>query len=96
MAYSKESSDIPSLLVVRPIYDNATGAVNAVPCQVNYIRRIKNDSDANDQLTPIETVSRSVDLFDNVKFVNIAGIGNITYRQVAAALKKIADAERGI
>jgi mRNA-degrading endonuclease toxin of MazEF toxin-antitoxin module len=93
--YVKEASDIPVLVVIRPSYDNTTGAVTSVSAQFNYHRRVKSDVDVNDQLAPIETASKSVDLFDNVKTVSIAGIGNITYRQIAAALKKVADAERG-
>jgi len=94
MPYSKEADDLPALCLVRPIYDN-TGAVSGVVCQFNWMRRVKNDADAADQLPPLETASKAVDLWDNVKTVNVPGVGNITYRNISRALKLVADAERG-
>lgn len=95
MPYSKEASDLPVDVAVRPAYDNATGAITAVPTTFRWVRRIKNDADANDQLPPLETHSKTVDLFDNVKTVNIPGVGVVTYRKLAQGLKLVADAERG-
>lgn len=95
MAYSKEASDIPTFVAIRPVYDNATGAITSVPSTFVWVRRVKNDADPNDQLDPIETASKTVDIFDGVKTVTIPGVGAVSYRKIAQGLKLIADAERG-
>lgn len=94
MPYSKEASDIPQVIFIRPTWDN-NGNIVAVPCAFNFIRRVKNDADPNDQLPPIQTATVNVDLYDNVKTVNIPGIGVVPYRKLAQGLKLVADAERG-
>lgn len=93
--YQKETAVIPSLVIIRPSYDT-TGAVDAVTAQFNWIQRVKNDADAADQLPAIESGSKSVDLFVTNKSVTVTGLGAITYRQIAQALKKVGDAERGV
>lgn len=90
--YTKENADIPAQVVVVPVYDSS-GAVTAAPCRFDWIRRIKNDSDAADKIEQ-GTKTVTIDLFDNVKTVNIPGVGVVTYRKIATGLKLVADAER--
>ena len=97
MPYTPESADIPSLVTLRPAFDN-TGAIAAIPTHANYIRRVKNDADADDQLIKDGTTAKggnsaSWDQWSNTKQVTVAGIGTFTYRQVTRLLAKIADIE---
>lgn len=94
MPYTKENADLPSLVIIRPQFD-AAGAVTGVSAQYNFVRRIKNDADANDQILQ-ETKSVTIDLFDNAKSVTVPGLGAVTYRRIAQALKLVADAERAL
>lgn len=92
--YTKEGADLPSQVVIIPVFD-ASGTVTAAPCRFDWIRRIKNDADATDKIEQ-GTKSIAIDLFDNVKTVNIPGVGVITYRKLATGLKLVADAERAL
>lgn len=92
--YIDESSEIPALVVFRPTF-NAAQAVTALNCQANYSLRSINQSD-NTKLYVNETKSFTFDLLGSkaTSTVNVAGIGSVTYAQIASAIKKIVDAER--
>lgn len=93
MPYTKETSDLPSEIHVRPVYD-AAQAITAVDCGITWVSRIKNDADSTDMVVR-QVAGKSVDLLDATKSVSLAGLGSVTYRQIAQLLKKVADAERG-
>ena len=93
--YTTEASDVPVLFCLRPTY-NASQSITAANATINFQNRVVNNGDNTDILYK-ETKSASFDMIGAgyaSKTVNVAGIGNITYQQVAAAIKKIADAER--
>lgn len=92
--YTNDATDIPALFILRPVF-NAAGTVTAANCQINFQNRVTNGSDPTDVLYK-ETKSASFDMIGAkaASTVNVAGIGNITYAQIASAIKKMADAER--
>lgn len=93
-SYTSESTDIPALFILRPVY-NAAQAVTAANAQINFQNRVINGGDNTDIIYK-ETKSAAFDML-GVKAsstVSVAGIGSITYAQIASAIKKMADAER--
>lgn len=92
--YTSDSTDIPVLFVLRPVF-NAAGAVTAANAQINFQNRITNNSDPVD-VAYKETKTAAFDIIGAKasSTVNVAGIGNITYAQIASAIRKMADAER--
>lgn len=93
--YTNEAADLAVLFVLRPSF-NASQTVTAANAHINYRNRVKNDSDSADVIER-ETKTASFDMIApgySAKTVNVAGIGNITYLQIAAAIRKVADAER--
>lgn len=93
-SYTNEATDIPALFILRPVY-NAAQAVTAANAQINYQNRVINGVDNTDIIYK-ETKSANFDMLGAKasSTVNVAGIGNITYAQIASAIKKMADAER--
>lgn len=94
MPFTQEAAEVPGLIIIRPTF-NTSGNITAVPSTFNYVRRIKNDADSAD-IVVLDTKQPAVDLYDNVKTANVAGIGTFTYRQVLQLLKKIGDQERAL
>ena len=92
--YIDEASEVPSLVIFRPVF-NAAQVVTNLNCQANYYLRALNQSDTT-QFKTTDTKSFTFDLLGSKQSstVNVAGIGNITYGQIASALKKMVDAER--
>ena len=93
--YTNEAADLAVLFCLRPTY-NSSQVITAATASINYENRIVNNADAADSVTK-PTKSTSFDMLGagySTKTVNVAGLGNITYQQVATAIKKIADAER--
>lgn len=92
--YTNDATDIPALFMLRPVF-NAAGTVTAANAQINFQNRVTNGSDPTDVLYK-ETKSAAFDMIGAKasSTVNVAGIGNITYAQIASAIKKMADAER--
>lgn len=90
--YTKELSDVPDIVTIRPLYD-ANGATVAVAAEFSWISRIKNDADATDIIVR-GAATKTVDLFSNSKTVNIPGVGVVSYRKLAIGLGLVAAAER--
>lgn len=92
--YVSEATDIPALFMLRPVY-NAAQAITAANAQVNFSNRTVNNIDNTDIIIK-ETTSMTFDMLGAKagSIVNVAGLGNITVAQTAAAIKKIADALR--
>lgn len=93
--YTNESTDIPSEFTLRPVYNSAQ-VVTAADVEIKFQNRVINGSDAADIVlknTKVTTFNLLAVPYAS-KTVNVAGVGNITYAQIASAIKKMADAER--
>jgi hypothetical protein len=97
MAYNFETNEIPNLFILRPVYDNASteAAFTGAAGQFNYGKRLKNGSTPFDSVMT-DTKSFAVDMFVTNKSVSVPGVGSMTYRQVANAIKLVGDAERAL
>lgn len=93
--YTNESSDIPTVFILRPVYNGAQ-AVTAANANISFQNRVINSGDATDVIYK-DTRSATFDMLGASyasKTVTVAGLGSITYAQIASAIKKMADAER--
>lgn len=92
--YTNEATDIASLFILRPVY-NAAQTVTAANAQINFQNRTINNVD-NTDIIYRETKSASFDMLGTkaTSTVTVAGLGTVTYAQIASAIKKMADAER--
>lgn len=79
---------------IQPVY-NSSQTVTAANARVRYQSRLINNGD-NTDVKYADTVTMDFDMLGAKasSVVNVAGIGNITVAQTAAAIRKIADALR--
>lgn len=79
---------------LQPVY-NSSQTVTAANARIRFQSRIINNGDSTD-IKYTDTQIMDFDMLGSkaASIVNVAGLGNITVQQTAAAIRKIADALR--
>lgn len=92
--YTSDATDLPVSFTLSPVF-NLAGAVTAANITGQFQSRIVNNADPTDIFFKnTKTVSFDMIGAKGSSTVNVAGIGNITYIQIASAIRKMLDAER--